>query len=130
MNLIKKRSQKIMGPSKKILYGPNGEVKFLHDDRLSPHMEARGTETKLRRASHVDPGSDLNEAALAWLEENTGCVEVLDLNDHPRVISEQFEAKWFADLLPSDGPVLGPFDTRQAALDAEVEWLNAHNFNC
>lgn len=33
---------------------------------------------------------------------------------------------WEADLTPVSGPVLGPFTTRQAALDAEVEWLDAH----
>ena len=32
--------------------------------------------------------------------------------------------KWQADLAPSGGPILGPFDTKRQALDAEVEWLN------
>lgn len=30
---------------------------------------------------------------------------------------------WTADMAPSGGPVLGPFPTRQAALDAEAVWL-------
>lgn len=30
---------------------------------------------------------------------------------------------WTADLTPSAGPVLGPFPTRGAAVDAEVEWI-------
>jgi len=30
---------------------------------------------------------------------------------------------WFADMAPVAGPVLGPFPTRQTALDAEVAWL-------
>lgn len=34
--------------------------------------------------------------------------------------------QWEADLSPVDGPVLGPFETRQAALDAEVEYLNTN----
>ena len=34
--------------------------------------------------------------------------------------------RWFADLAPVDGPKLGPFDLRTAALDAEVAWLQAH----
>ena len=33
---------------------------------------------------------------------------------------------WTADMAPVGGPVLGPFDTRQTALDAEVAWLRAH----
>ena len=32
--------------------------------------------------------------------------------------------QWTADMGPSGGPVLGPFPTRQEALDAETEWLN------
>lgn len=33
---------------------------------------------------------------------------------------------WTADLSPVHGPILGSFETRQAALDAEVAWLNAN----
>ena len=32
-------------------------------------------------------------------------------------------AGWETDLTPSNGPVLGPFPTREAALAAEREWL-------
>lgn len=36
--------------------------------------------------------------------------------------------KWDADMRPSRGPAsLGPFDTRAAALSAEVEWLKQNN---
>ena len=31
---------------------------------------------------------------------------------------------WFADLSPVDGPKLGPFDKRNEAIDAELEFLN------
>ncbi len=31
--------------------------------------------------------------------------------------------QWEADLAPVFGPVLGPFDTRQEALTAEIHWL-------
>ncbi len=31
--------------------------------------------------------------------------------------------KWEADMSPSAGPLLGPFDTRSEALAAEVAWL-------
>lgn len=33
---------------------------------------------------------------------------------------------WTADMSPVNGPVLGPFPTRAAALAAEVAWLHAH----
>lgn len=31
--------------------------------------------------------------------------------------------KWEADMGPSGGPVLGPFNLRQEAIDAELAWL-------
>ena len=34
--------------------------------------------------------------------------------------------QWMADMSPVDGPVLGPFDNRSMALDAEVRWLHEH----
>jgi hypothetical protein len=34
--------------------------------------------------------------------------------------------RWWADLRPIAGPVLGPFIMRSLALDAEVAWLAAH----
>jgi hypothetical protein len=33
------------------------------------------------------------------------------------------DGRWRADLGPVGGPVLGPFDLRSAALEAEVAWL-------
>ncbi len=34
--------------------------------------------------------------------------------------------QWFADLAPVNGPKLGPFPFRSAALAAENQWLNEH----
>lgn len=33
------------------------------------------------------------------------------------------DGKWYADMSPVGGPMLGPFDLRQTALDEEVDWL-------
>ncbi len=33
------------------------------------------------------------------------------------------DGQWTADLAPVQGPLLGPFPTRTAALNAEVRWL-------
>ena len=34
--------------------------------------------------------------------------------------------RWHADLSPVGGPVLGPFDRRSEALEAEHAWLETH----
>ena len=34
--------------------------------------------------------------------------------------------RWWADLAPVNGPVLGPFTRRSAALDAERQWLESN----
>lgn len=34
--------------------------------------------------------------------------------------------EWWADLSPSDGPLLGPYPCRSAALQAEHDWLTQH----
>jgi hypothetical protein len=34
--------------------------------------------------------------------------------------------RWWADLAPVGGPILGPFDRRSGALEAESDWLEAH----
>ena len=39
---------------------------------------------------------------------------------------EPIEGGWSADLSPVNGPTLGPFRQRSAALKAELSWLNEH----
>jgi hypothetical protein len=36
------------------------------------------------------------------------------------------DGKWWAELAPVGGPMLGPFDQRGQALEAERAWLEAH----
>ena len=35
------------------------------------------------------------------------------------------DGRWHADLVPVSGPILGPFDRRSQALEAEIAWLSA-----
>ena len=37
--------------------------------------------------------------------------------------------RWFADLSPVTGPILGPFACRSEALAAEQTWLEAHRLD-
>ncbi len=36
------------------------------------------------------------------------------------------EGRWTVDLTPVGGPVLGPYDRRGEALEAEHDWLERH----
>jgi hypothetical protein len=36
------------------------------------------------------------------------------------------EGRWTADLSPINGPVLGPFELRNEALNAEIKYLTDH----
>ena len=36
------------------------------------------------------------------------------------------QGRWLADLTPVGGPVLGAFDRRSEALEAETAWLERH----
>lgn len=92
-----------------LFIAPDGSISAIHDDELTPELAqhaASKDDIKLRRASHVEAYADLSEAA----REALGDVDPAPLD-------------WWVDLTPSSGPVLGPFKSRQAALDAEVEWL-------
>jgi len=40
------------------------------------------------------------------------------------------QGRWSADLSPVSGPVLGPFDHRSEALEAEQAWLEANWLGC
>lgn len=101
-----------------ILIGEAGDVSFVYSDDLAEVFAGEPQTTT--RASHVEP--------------------------HPT------RPGWLADMRPSGGPVLGrgweraqvsiawslehegadgiaslpPFETRQAALDAERQWLREH----
>ena len=76
---------------------PDGTIHFIHDDRLRGLLH-QGI-ASIRRASMVEPGDPANG---------------------------QNPLMWYSDLDVSQGPVLGPFETRQAALYAEIEWINTH----
>lgn len=87
-----------------------GGPRAIHSPEAKAVLEKLGA-IETRRASHVEPTSEISEEALKMLGASR----------------EQLPPdKWWADMLPVRGPVLGPFDTREEALSEEVVWLNAH----
>lgn len=78
----------------------DGTIRFIYGDDLAGLLSEG--EAEVTRASHVEP------------------------YDGSGGFATQDGVRWTADMRPVDGPVLGPFPTRQAALDAEVAWLQEH----
>ncbi len=90
-------------------------VRGLYDPIVDKVIGRLG-DKKTTRASHVEPGNELSTEALRWLMR--------------REISPSLPAsanKWWADMLPVGGPVLGPWATREDALEAEESWLHEHH---
>lgn len=66
---------------------------------------------------------------------NMRCIydEIIDLDSIGRLavrrgsqVEPVSDGGWSADLAPVNGPRLGPFPTRHAALSAERDWLSRH----
>lgn len=82
------------------------------DQTLSFLQKLSNNEIDVRRASHVEWSTGIRPEAVQWLIVNrTDCA------------TGNISAGWWADLLPSDGPVLGPFNTHIEAIEAELNWL-------
>jgi len=86
------------------------------------------------RASNVEPGKALSQAALLALNQcNAQLIPpaVIEGDDGTGYkIHPIYEECWFADMTPcGHAVVLGPYgsDERDTALADEVEWLKAHN---
>lgn len=103
------------------------KVRAIYSPLVAGMLEQLG-ESELRRASHVEPGSEIKEPALHWLFSNCNGAFTTD-PFYPDGIQmlPQYKTKWWADLLPVGGPVLGPYNTNTEALQAEVDWLKLNN---
>jgi hypothetical protein len=81
-----------------IVIPDDGPMRFIYNEDMMQSLMAHG-EARVSRVSHVEPGDDAKG---------------------------QDPLKWYADMGPVSGPVLGPFDGRTQALNEEVAWLSKH----
>jgi len=102
------------------------KVRAIYSPLVAGMLEQLG-ESELRRASHVEPGSEIKMPALAWLCANSEHVYTTTPSLRGLEMLPQYKTKWWADLLPVGGPVLGPYNTNTEALQAEVDWLKLNN---
>ncbi len=96
-------------------------IRAIYTPEVQKVAEAIGT-VELERASHVEPTRELTHAAASWLELHNP-----EAFDWSLAIPLLPTNKWWADMLPVNGPVLGPFDDRDTALKTESAWLREHN---
>lgn len=104
----------------KVFISPAGDVHTIHDDQLTPALRKLGRVT-VRRATHVETYADLDAGARAYLRDIRQLSYAACTANDP----------WFADMRAVCTPdgyrtglaVLGPFESRAAALQAEVAAL-------
>jgi hypothetical protein len=111
--------------------GREKPIRGIYSPRVHAIAQGLGKVTT-RRASHVEPTEELSQAAKDWIWNHIEDADVAADGLPSGVMEELHEAiyppgKWWADCLPVGGPVLGPFDDRDTALQKESEWLRANN---
>jgi hypothetical protein len=95
----------------KIVIPREGPPRALYSEAAQALLAPVG-DMQIRRVSYVEPTDSLSDAATAWLSKHhTGPLP-------PNA--------WWADLTLVRGPVLGPFNTRDYALQEEIDWLHEH----
>ena len=115
-----------------IFVSKGGEVRHVHSTEAAKITSNLAGERNLRRASHVEPTSELRPAALKWLADKANAKQIeprylaYDEAKFKQDMLQAFPNSWWADLTPVDGPVFGPFDTNNEALAAELKWLDDH----
>lgn len=91
--------------SVELFFGADGTARAVYSDDVDLGAIAQVVgAVEIKRASHVEPAR-------------------LQLGFDPGT-DERGGIGWWVDMSPSGGPDLGPFVTRQAALDAEAAWLS------
>ncbi len=112
------------------------QPRAIHDPLSHSLLSAVG-DTTTRRASNVETGKDLSQAALRIVWEYGHATQHHDESEAitgeacPQYkIKPEYREHWFADMTPcGKHVVLGPFDPgkREQALQSEVTWLQDHD---
>lgn len=114
---------------------PKGGVRHTYSPDAAKITAGLGTQVT-RRASKVEPTAEMSDEAIAWLAlcqpEPRNAFQVWPTDVVPtgecvsglrQTLINMYPNCWWADMLPSNGPVLGPFDDRETALQVEIDWL-------
>lgn len=109
-----------MAKELEIVVDENGTARFIYDDDLADLIPT-GYQCPIRRASHVEPTADGR-----WTADMRPALELMTPEQrnayacHVGPLTGNSSASYVLGLPGLD---IGPFDTRQEALAAEVAWL-------
>lgn len=99
--------------SVRVTVQPDGSIEYLQHECTEQLVPGRATR---RRASHIVPRRALQRVAF-WACRLGGDASRL------AAWTRAWRCDWLVDLGPSGGPVLGPFEDREQAIEAEELWL-------
>jgi hypothetical protein len=111
----------------RVIIDTHGNVRHLYDDQHEGMYAVFGPVEHVYRNSHVEPTSALSQQAKQIIWDAYKGEVGKTLSKTTKLV---FPAnRWWADMtiLGPIGPVLGPYDTRREALEAEVKWLIDHH---
>ena len=110
-----------------VIVDPQGDSRHLIEETHDKVLTGFGEKDVTYRNSHVETWNDLSSAAKDWLLNKARIVRVVCdrpvINGTKSVVTNCF----WADMLPVDGPVLGPYTLHSGAIAAEVAWLQENN---
>lgn len=66
--------------------------------------------------------------SLKWLSSESNIF--LKRASHIEANVNDNKVEWFADLSPVNGPLLGPFASREESIEAEKHWLHKYHLPC
>ena len=115
-----------------LVFDADGTTRHLVDPLSERIAAAVGPRVSTQRCSHIETWGDLSIAARQWLLDHRALFadieddRVYELEDDGCDLTTCF----WADLLPVNGPVLGPFEHAEDANKAEIKYLQERDLPC
>lgn len=97
----------------------NDEISFVDTPELEK-LKSLG-ETRTERVSHVFPTNRILRFFFRLIRDH--CTDASWIAS----LTRKWPCVWQADLTIVNGPILKPFNNRQKAIEAEIQWLYQHN---
>ena len=129
-----------MAKQLELIISPNGTSRHLNDPDANRVFAAVGPAQSVRRNSRVDTWMDLTATARNLIRQVDDGRMALFCVHGSHVMSQLradgahvtatayvvWDCLWWADMRLSGGPILGPYNTREDALQEEKTWLSRH----